>query len=84
MQTEIIVAFAASASALLVSVTTAVAQLLQIRASDNLDKAQRRDQQIDEALITRFQEVRTALRGGCKALQRVQDEILLLIKAAIR
>lgn len=82
MEIEVIVALAAAASALLVSVITGIAQILQIRAKHRLDKVRQYQQQLDEAERAHVQEIRGALREGCKALQRVQDEILLLMKSA--
>jgi hypothetical protein len=82
MQTEVIVALVAAGSALLVSVTTGATQFLQLRAKQRLDLTLRNSQLDEQAAVVRSQELRTALREACKALQRVQDEILLFIKTA--
>jgi hypothetical protein len=80
MQVEVIVALFAAGSALLVSLVTGIIQVLQLRASRRLELAMRLEQRINDQSTKRFQETQEGLREACKALQRVQDEILLLIK----
>lgn len=82
MQAEVIVALVAAGAALLVSVSAGVTQLLQLRTKQRLDLKIRNSQLDEQAAIVRSEELRTALREACKALQRVQDEILLFLKSA--
>jgi CHASE1-domain containing sensor protein len=80
MQVQVIVALVAAGSALLVSLVTGISQILQLRANRRLELAMRLEQRINDESTKRFQETQEGLREACKALQRVQDEILLLTK----
>ena len=82
MQLEIIVALTAACSALLVSLTTGVIQLLQIRTKHHLEEKEKVEQHLHDLDDESFRESQEGLREACKALQRFQDEILLLIRAA--
>lgn len=82
MQTEILVALITAGSALLVASVTGLVQLWQLRANQRRELDFKVEQRTIDSSNKEFREIQHGLREACKAIQRVQDEILLLIKAA--
>lgn len=81
MQTEMIVALVAAGSALSVSLLTGILQILQTRATRRTEAEVRAQQHSNDIATKRSEEKQHALREACKALQRIQDEILFMIKS---
>ena len=82
MQKEIVVALIAAGSALLISLVTGIVQFLQMRSNQRREIELRIEQRANDLSSKEVQEIQRGLREACRAIQRVQDEILLLIKSA--
>lgn len=84
MDAKLIAAMIAAAAALVVALSTAIAQIWQIREKSRLDRKLADDARSKSASAASLQITQNAIRLGCVAIQGFQDELGVLIKAGSR
>jgi hypothetical protein len=82
VDTKLLIALITAASALIVSVVSALAQIWQVREKHRLERRLAQEAQLKEKSVAEGQNIQSAIRVSCAALQGVQDELELLLKAA--
>jgi hypothetical protein len=82
MDTEVIIALVAALSALAVASATGMYQILHARTSNRLQRETAEEDEKREREARIAEERRQGLRAISKAIQHLQDEILLLTRAA--
>lgn len=79
---QVALALIAAFSALAVSVVTGIFQFVNARAQQKAQGSRDQAQRLQEIALKTYSERVAAIREACKSIQGLQDEILILAKAA--